>query len=121
MKAGYSLWIKGKDGQRVFGQGPWSLLLLVNRLGSLNKAAKEMSMSYSKASRIINNAEKNLGVKLLNREIGGSQGGGSNLTDEAMVLIRKYEKFREASSQEIERIYNEIFQGESEKIDEVIR
>lgn len=109
MKAGYSLWLKNKSGEKIFGQGPLSLLILVDKLGSLNRAAQEMGMSYSKATKIIKRTETNLNINLLDREIGGSWGGGSSLTDEAMELIRKYERFREESTREIERIYNEIF------------
>lgn len=111
MKAGYSLWIKNEKGDKIFGEGPLKLLILVDKLGSLNKACNEMGMSYSKAISIIKNSEVMLDKKLLIREIGGSQGGGSNLTDEARELIKKYERFRENSAREIERVYNEVFSG----------
>ena len=75
MKAGYSLWIKSDDGTKVFGQGPYRLLVLVDKLGSLNKAASEMGMAYSKALNILKNAERELKIELLEREIGGVKGG----------------------------------------------
>lgn len=109
MKPGYSLWLENDSGDKIFGQGPLSLLILVDRFGSLNKAAQEISMSYSKATRIIKTTETNLNINLMNREIGGSWGGGSTLTDEAKELIEKYERYREEITKEIERIYNEIF------------
>ncbi|MDR7871514.1 MAG: LysR family transcriptional regulator [Tissierellaceae bacterium] len=109
MEVGYSLWIKNNSGEKIFGQGPLSLLILIDKLGSINKAAQEMGMSYSKATKIIKKTECNLNINLLDREIGGSWGGGSSLTDDAMELIRRYERFREESTREIERIYNEIF------------
>ncbi|HHY78142.1 MAG TPA: LysR family transcriptional regulator [Clostridiales bacterium] len=109
MKVGYSLWIKSDDGNKVFGQGPYRLLILVDRLGSLNKAASEMGMAYSKALNILKNAERELNVKLLEREIGGAKGGGSKLTQEARRLIEKYEGFRNDAAQEIERIYAKYF------------
>ncbi|MGI5998396.1 MAG: winged helix-turn-helix domain-containing protein [Lutispora sp.] len=109
MKPGYSLWIKNDNGDKVFGQGPYRLLLLVDNLGSLNKAASEMGMAYSKALNIIKNAEEELNMELLEREIGGAKGGGSKLTKEAKELIDKYERFRNAAVEEIEKIYEDIF------------
>lgn len=109
MKPGYSLWIKNDSDDKVFGQGPYTLLILVDKLGSLNKAANEMGMAYSKALNILKKAERELNMELLEREIGGANGGGSKLTQDAKELIDKYERFRYAASEEIERIYKDIF------------
>lgn len=35
-----------KDGERVFGLGPLVLLEKIDKLGSLNKACKDLNMSY---------------------------------------------------------------------------
>lgn len=109
MKPGYSIWIKNDSGDKIFGQGPYTLLILVDKLGSLNKAAKEMKMAYSKAVSIIKKAEKELNMELLQREVGGAKGGGSTLTIEARELIGKYEKYRNDAAAEIERIYKQTF------------
>lgn len=109
MKPGFSLWIMSEDGNKVFGIGPYNLLLLIDKLGSLNKAAKEIKISYTKAHDILNRAEKELNIKLLEREVGGAKGGGSTLTDEAREIMAKYESFRENSKLAIENIYDEIF------------
>ncbi|NLY35850.1 MAG: LysR family transcriptional regulator [Tissierellia bacterium] len=109
MKPGYSLWIKDESGQRVFGEGPYQLLLLVDELGSLNKASIEMSMSYSKTINIIKKCETSLNIKLLEREIGGSDGGGSKLTKAGRDLVEKYGRFKEISARTIEKSYNETF------------
>lgn len=110
LKAGYSLWIKDDKGQRVFGEGPYKLLLLVDELGSLNKASIKMGMSYSKTMNIIKKCEAALDIKLLEREIGGSSGGGSKLTKAGKDLVEKYEKFKEVSTREIEKAYSRTFQ-----------
>lgn len=110
MEPGYSLWIKNNKGERVFGEGPYKLLVLVDKLGSLNKASVEMGMSYSKTMSIIKKSETSLNIKLLEREIGGSYGGGSKLTKEGKELVEKYERFKEISSRAIEKAYNETFQ-----------
>lgn len=77
-----------------FGNGLYSLLILIDKLNSINKACKEMKMAYSKAYKIIQKAEKDLGYKLLIGKIGGKGGGGSTLTEEAYEFIAFYEKLK---------------------------
>lgn len=109
MKPGFSLWIMSEDGNKVFGIGPYKLLLSIDKLGSLNKAAKETKISYTKARDILNRAEKELNIKLLEREVGGAKGGGSTLTDEAREIMAKYEQYREEASKAIDKIFEDIF------------
>lgn len=105
----YKLWLVNDRNKKIFGPGPILLLLKTHELGSLNKAAMEMKMSYSKALSIIKTAEKELGFKLLIRRVGGRDGGGSIITKEAQDLIRKYEEFNRKAYNAIKEIYDEIF------------
>ena len=57
-----------KDLPGVFGHGCVLLLQGIAREHSLNRAAKSMGMAYSKAWRIVNEAEGQLGCKLIERE-----------------------------------------------------
>ena len=59
------------------------LLEYIEATGSIQEACARMELSYSKGSRMIKKAEKQLGFRLLERRIGGSGGGGSRLTPEA--------------------------------------
>ena len=61
--------VKGKnvDGRDYFGRGVADLLHGVKEYHSLNQATKEMGMAYSKAWRIVRQAEKTLGMPLLVR------------------------------------------------------
>ena len=54
-----------KDLPGVFGHGCVLLLQGIAREHSLNRAAKSMGMAYSKAWRIVNEAEGQLGCKLI--------------------------------------------------------
>lgn len=98
-----------KDGKRVFGRGPCILLETVARLGSLSKACEELGMSYSKGWSIINNAEKLLQVELLRSQIGGIDGGGSNLTEEARELVSIYKEFNEEAEKELQELFGKYF------------
>lgn len=87
-----------------FGKGLVELCSFVKDKGSLNKAAYEMGMSYSKAWRIIRNAEKILGVELLQRK--GAK--GSEITKEAEELIQSYVALRQDLSSKAERMVLEM-------------
>ena len=65
-----------QDRERVFGPGVAELMKQVQIHHSLRSAALAMEMAYSKAWRIIRNAEKGFGCKLLSSTIGGRNGGG---------------------------------------------
>lgn len=95
--------------KKVFGKGPCLLLETINRLGSLKKASNELGISYSKAWTIINRAEQMLGYPLLDSHIGGLDGGGSELTPQAINLIGKYKGFVDEAENNVNVLYNKYF------------
>ena len=84
------------NGIKFFGEGPCRLLRCVEKTGSLRAAAMEMEMAYSKASKILKQAEENLGFPLTARSTGGKDGGGSVLTPEGLQFLQQYEAYRDA-------------------------
>ncbi|MCI1646291.1 MAG: NTP transferase domain-containing protein, partial [Olsenella sp.] len=84
-----------EDGGRFFGPGPMALLAGVRETGSLSASAKAMGMSYTKAMRILHDAEHALGCSLTVRSIGGEKGGSSSLTPEAEDFLHRYEEWRQ--------------------------
>ncbi len=86
------LWLETGEGM-LLGLGRIQLLELVEELGSLNKAASAMGMSYRAAWGKIKATEKALGLKLLEVVTGGKGGGGATLTKDARELVEKYKKF----------------------------
>ncbi len=70
----------------AFGQGVALLLEGVDELHSLNKAAKRLGMAYSKAWRIVREAEAQLGCELLLRD--GAR--GSTVTPEGEQVLLAY-------------------------------
>lgn len=97
------------NGIKFFGEGPHQLLRLVEQTGSLRSAAAEMGMAYSKATRLIKQAEVNLGFPLTTRSTGGRDGGGSVLTPEGKRWMKQYEVYRDACLRESRRLYREYF------------
>lgn len=107
MKLRYKIWLE--DGGKVFGLGPMNILKRVDRLGSLKKAAEEINMSYSQAWKLMRDLEGRLGFPLLVREVGGSAGGRSVLTNEARDLMERYEAFSGEADKMLAALYKKYF------------
>jgi molybdate transport system regulatory protein len=99
----YKIWLDYRG--RAFGDGPARLLAGVEQSGSLRKAAQELGMSYNKAWRILHAAEQRLGFPLLDRSVGGSLGGGSNITPEARDLMTRYQALAVEAEQALEQVF----------------
>ena len=97
------------DRQKFFGEGPARLMNAIEREGSLRAAAISMGMAYTKALKIMKNAEKALGFALTTRTVGGKDGGGSQLTPEGKEWLRRYEEYRDACVAACHKIYLERF------------
>lgn len=95
--------------EKFFGEGPCRLLHAIQREGSLRAAAASMNMAYTKALKIIANAEKALGYPLTTRAVGGRSGGGSSLTPEGKEWLNRYEAYRDACLQANQKLYLEFF------------
>ena len=109
MKSVTKITITDDNGIKFFGEGPLRLLRSVERTGSLRSAAMEMEMAYSKASRLLKQAEAALGFPLTTRTTGGKAGGGSILTPEGIRWLRQYEAYRDACIKANQRLYRQFF------------
>ena len=75
---------------RFFGPGVCELLEKISETGSIQAAAAKMELSYSKAWRILNQAEKEMGTVLITRISGGRSGGSSTLTEAGKAAVRDF-------------------------------
>ena len=78
MKPALRVMLCDDAGERFFGEGPCRLLHLIEETGSLRSAAAQMGLSYSKALRLVQHAEKELGFALTCKTIGGRGGGAED-------------------------------------------
>ncbi len=108
MKVKIKIWME-QDGSVAFAEGRRMLLEAVDRLGSLNAAAKELGMSYRAAWGKIKATEEALGLKLLDVTTGGKGGGGAKLTHEARELVLLYNKYVQKMSLIAEKEFKLIF------------
>lgn len=102
------IWLE-KDGKLVFGAGKTSILKAIAKTGSINKAAREMNMSYRHAWSYIRSAEKRMGNDLLIKTKGGKSGGGAVLTDYAKGLVVRFEKLDRQVRAFTNQRYKKIF------------
>lgn len=107
MRLLYKIWLDYRG--RAFGDGPARLLDGVEEWGSLRKAAQELGMSYNKAWRILHAAEERLSFPLLDRSVGGSLGGGSQLTPEAQDLMKRYRAMAVEAEGALEAVFQKHF------------
>ena len=109
MKAVTKITFLDDHNEKFFGEGPARLLHGIDRTGSLRAAAMSMDMAYTKALKLIRNAENALGFALIHRSTGGKDGGGSHLTPEGKEWLERYEAYRDACIQANSRLYLEFF------------
>ncbi|MFB6149612.1 MAG: TOBE domain-containing protein [Halobacteriales archaeon] len=74
-----------------------NLLRAVDEIGSIHKASDELGRSYSRSHQRVTALEDAFGT-LVERQRGGSDGGGSTLTDQAHELLAKFERLQSGFS-----------------------
>ena len=109
MRSVTKIQITDDNGIKFFGEGPCRLLRCVEKTGSLRAAAMEMEMAYSKACKLLKQAEVNLGFSLTTRAAGGKGGGGSVLTPEGKRWLKQYEDYRDACVRANQILYRQFF------------
>ena len=82
-------------GDQFMGIGVYWLLLGIKKYGSIRKSAEDMQLSYGKALSMLNNLEKTLTRKILNRKRGGDSREGATLTTTGEKLISLYDEYQD--------------------------
>lgn len=102
------------NGEKFFGEGPCRLMRAIEETGSLRAAAASMGMAYTKALRLMKNAEAAIGCPLSRRTVGGKAGGGSVLTPEGKEWLGRYEAYRDACARVNDALYLDFFPEQRE-------
>jgi molybdenum cofactor cytidylyltransferase len=68
-----------------------------------------MEMAYTKALKLVKQAEVALGYPLITRTTGGKDGGGSVLTPEGRRWLFQYEAYRDACVRSNQALYRQFF------------
>jgi molybdate transport system regulatory protein len=109
MKVRTKIWINDDDDHVVFGAGRVRMLETIDRLGSMNRAAKALKMSYRALWGRIKSTEARMGKKVLTTRPGGGRESGSVLTPEAKIYLKKYKRLEKKIIQVADKEFEKIF------------
>lgn len=95
MKARCKIWLEDEEGRTLFGEGGLAMLEAVERRGSMNRAARDLGMSYRTLWGRVHALEARLGHPLVETCSGGGAGRGTRLLPRARALMDAYRKLKE--------------------------
>jgi molybdate transport system regulatory protein len=101
-------WIENR-GEVVLGGGKTALLLAVDRLGSIQRAADEFGMSYRHAWGAIRKIEQRAGFKMLDTKLGGKN-AGAQLTPKGKEFVVKVNSLLTDLQAIVEKRFKQKFQ-----------
>ena len=78
------------DDHSAFGPGKADLLEAISVHGSISAAARSIDMSYKRAWDLVDGMNKGFKEDLVTRRIGGSHGGGAEVTEFGFKILSLY-------------------------------
>jgi molybdate transport system regulatory protein len=85
------------DKDHAVGPGKIKLLELIDALGSISAAGRQMDMSYRRAWLLVDSLNKCFSEPLVASQAGGSHGGGASLTPAGAAVVRHYRALEAAA------------------------
>ena len=112
MKVRTKVWIDDDHDNVIFGSGRLRMLEAIDRFGSMNRAAKELNMSYRALWGRIKSTEERLGAKLVITKPGGGKGHGSVVAPAGKKFLENYklleDRIIKLADQEFEKIFGGV-------------
>ncbi|MDF0716107.1 winged helix-turn-helix domain-containing protein [Muricauda sp. 334s03] len=96
------------DGKKFFGTGRAQLLMMIEKNGSLSKAAKEMGMSYRKAWAMVDDMNQRGQQPYVELHKGGIKGGGAELTEVGKKVLASFQKMNDKINETVQQHTEEI-------------
>ena len=87
----------------ALGPGMAELLERIGQRGSIRQAAASMDMSYRKAWLLLKGLQRNFGGSVIVTETGGPAGGGAQLTELGIKLLRTFRAIETNAARATER------------------
>ena len=84
------------------------MLKAIEQHGSISKAAKAMEMSYKKAWRMVNSMNKEGAELLVVAKTGGTNGGGTVLSDAGKKAIEMYDQLCEENTTQLNNSFSKL-------------
>ncbi|WP_439816041.1 winged helix-turn-helix domain-containing protein [Zavarzinia sp. CC-PAN008] len=80
------------------GPGKIDLLEKIAAFGSISAAGRQMGMSYRRAWELVEELNTIFGKPVVERQVGGRQGGGARLTALGLALVTRYRAIEQAAA-----------------------
>lgn len=90
----FKLSFEGEAKHTLVDQIDAILLRFISERNSLTEAAKAAGISYRNAWDRINALESNLGEQIVEKKVGGREGGGARLTESGLALLKQFRRVR---------------------------
>lgn len=105
----------------VLSESRIRLLEAIDRVGSLNRAAREVPLSYKAAWDALDTMNQHVPEPLVVRATGGAGGGGTQLTDYARQLVALYRAMESSQQDILNRLPGVPAQGDAPALRTLIR
>lgn len=96
------------DGTIVLGPGKADLLEAIDRTGSIRAAAGELGMSYMRAWTLVRTMNAACRSPLVEKERGGTERGGAQLTDRGRTVLRLYRQIEEKAARSVDPLWKKL-------------
>jgi molybdate transport system regulatory protein len=103
-----NFWLEQND-RVVLSSWRVRLLEAIEATGSISAAAERMQVQYRCAWEKLDEMEAGLGLRLVERQVGGAHGGGARLTATGRDYVTRFNRFAQGIETLIERQFNECF------------
>ena len=90
-------------------------LELIAATGSMSAACQAMHMSYTKGWRMINKLEDKMSINVLQRNVGGREGGGSMLTLDGYRILQNYNRMMQELDEMGRQLFIKYFGGTADE------
>jgi molybdate transport system regulatory protein len=81
----------------ALGPGKIALLEHIDATGSLSQAARDLGMSYRRAWLLLDDINRMFTEPATTASVGGSGGGGAQLTDLGRAIVKAYREIEDAA------------------------
>jgi molybdate transport system regulatory protein len=91
------------DAKGRIGPGKIQLLEKIHTCGSISAAGRAMEMSYKRAWDLVDEINRICRQAAVERQTGGKNGGGANLTSFGTSLVARYRKIERAAASAVRK------------------
>jgi tungstate transport system substrate-binding protein len=102
------LLIEIENQKHISGNDLFCLLENIMLYGSISRAASRAGVSYRYAWGLLMEAEKALGLSLVDKQVGGYAGGGALLTGTGKSLLHEYKEFKADVDRRLDQFMSKI-------------